>query len=52
MMPENGIFGLVGQFLVSTQDQDAGPIVMVYNLVGLNANERIFAHPFDLLPDH
>ena len=47
-------FGIVlrlsGKFLVAAKCHDAGPLLGARDLVGLDADERIGAHPFDFPP--
>jgi len=39
--PQCSVLGTVGQLFVSARDQDAGPVVLSYNLVGLHADAWI-----------
>lgn len=50
MLPALRIFARIRNFHVLSMDNDARPIVVTSNFVGLYADERILPHPFNLSP--
>lgn len=50
MLPALRIFASIRNFHVLSQDNDARPIVVTSNFVGLYADQRILPHPFNLPP--
>ena len=44
------IFSRIRNFHVMSKDNDAHPIVVASNFVGLYADQRILPHPFNLSP--
>jgi len=50
MLPAVRIFASIRDFHVLSKDNDARPIVVASNFVGLYTDQRILPHPFDLLP--
>jgi len=44
------IFSRIRNFYVLSKDNDARPIVVAVNFVGLHADQRILPHPFNLPP--
>jgi len=50
MLPTLRILARIRNFHVFPKDNDARPIVVASNFVGLYADQRILPHPFDLLP--
>jgi hypothetical protein len=46
-----GTFGSVRNFDVLAKDHDAFPIVVSADVVGFDTDERVLAHPFNLLSD-
>ncbi len=50
MLPALRIFACFRDFCILSKDNDARPIVVTSNFVGLYANQRILPHPFNLSP--
>ena len=43
--------GRIGQLLIATKNHDAHPLIAIRPLINLQADERIGAHPLDLLSE-
>ncbi len=50
MLPALCIFSRIRNFYVLSKDNDARPIVVTVNFVGLHADQRILPHPSNLPP--
>ena len=50
MLPALRIFACIWDFHILSKDNDARPVVVASNFVGLHTDQRIPPHPFNLPP--